>query len=52
MLGPPIHDRKLTRTRANSRSCKEAIMLDIGFVALGLAVLALMGAYAVGLRQL
>jgi hypothetical protein len=31
---------------------KEAIMLDVAFVALGLAVLALMGAYAVGLRQL
>ncbi len=30
----------------------EAIMLDIAFVALGLVVLALMGAYAHALRQL
>jgi len=35
-----------------NRSSKESIMLDVAFVVLGLAVLALMGAYAVGLRQL
>jgi len=31
---------------------EEAIMLDVAFVALGLAVLALMGVYALALRQL
>jgi hypothetical protein len=31
---------------------KEAIMLDVAFVALGCAVLALMGVYAHALRQL
>jgi len=31
---------------------KEVFMLDVAFVVLGFAVLALMGAYAVGLRQL
>ncbi len=31
---------------------KEAIMLDVGFVALVVAVLALMGVYALALRQL
>jgi hypothetical protein len=47
----PIRNRKLTR--AGAREClKESIMLDVVFVVLGLAVLALMGAYAVGLRQL
>ena len=37
---------------AKSRSSKELIMLDVAFVALGLAVLALMGVYALALRQL
>ena len=31
---------------------KEAMMLDVAFVALGIAVLALMGVYALALRQL
>jgi hypothetical protein len=31
---------------------KEAVMLDVAFVALGVAVLAAMGAYALALRQL
>jgi hypothetical protein len=31
---------------------KETIMLDVAFVALGLAALALMGFYALALRQL
>jgi hypothetical protein len=31
---------------------KEAIMLDVAFVALGLAALALMGVYALALSQL
>ena len=41
-------------TRAGAKECfgKESIMLDVAFVVLGLAVLALMGAYAVALRQL
>jgi hypothetical protein len=34
------------------RPAKEAIMLDIAFVTLGCAVLALMGVYAHALRQL
>jgi hypothetical protein len=50
--GRPIRNRKLTRVNAKNRSSKESIMLDVVFVVLGLAVLALMGAYAVGLRQL
>jgi hypothetical protein len=29
----------------------EAIMLDVAFVALGIAILALMGVYALALRQ-
>jgi hypothetical protein len=48
----PIRNRTLTRVNAKNRSSKESIMLDVVFVVLGLAVLALMGAYAVGLRQL
>jgi hypothetical protein len=31
---------------------KEAVMLDVAFVALGFAVIALMGFYALALRQL
>jgi hypothetical protein len=42
----------LTRVRVKRRPSKEANMLDVEFVALGLAVLALMGAYALFLRQL
>jgi uncharacterized paraquat-inducible protein A len=34
------------------RPVKEAIMLDIVFVAVGVAFLALMGVYALALRQL
>src|SRR5580693_4673484 len=34
----PIRNRKLTRAGAKNRSSKEAIMLDIAFVALGFAV--------------
>jgi hypothetical protein len=33
-------------------SSKETVMLDVAFVALGLAALALMGGYALALRQL
>jgi hypothetical protein len=50
--GCPIRNRKLTRVGAKNRASKESIMLDVAFVVLGLAVLALMGVYAVGLRQL
>ncbi len=42
----------LTRVSAKSLSNKETIMLDVAFVALGLAALALMGIYALALRQL
>lgn len=49
---PPIRNRMLTRVGAKSRASKEAIMLDVAFVALGFAVLALMGVYALALRQL
>ena len=39
---------------AEAKDCpeKELIMLDVAFVALGCAVLALMGLYAHALRQL
>jgi hypothetical protein len=50
--GLPIRNRMLTRVSAKSLSFKEAIMLDIAFVVLGIAVLALMGAYALVLRDL
>jgi hypothetical protein len=36
----------------SSAPTKEAIMLDVVFIALGIVVLALMGAYALALRQL
>jgi len=48
----PIRNRKLTRAGANNDASKETIMLDVAFVALGLAALALMGVYALALRQL
>jgi hypothetical protein len=51
-FGAPIRNRKLIRVGAKQRPGKEAIMLDIAFVALGLAILALMGVYALALRQL
>jgi hypothetical protein len=47
-----IRNRKLTRLGGKERADKEAIMLDVAFVALGIAVLALMGVYALALRQL
>jgi hypothetical protein len=50
--GPPIRNRMLTRAGGKNRPNKETIMLDVAFVALGLAALALMGAYALALRQL
>jgi hypothetical protein len=50
--GRPIRNRKLTRVNAKSLSSKEANMLDVAFVALGLAALALMGLYALALRRL
>jgi hypothetical protein len=42
----------LTRLGAREPGGKEAIMLDVAFVALGIVVLALMGLYALALRQL
>ena len=50
--GPPIRNRMLTRVSVKSHPGEEANMLDVAFVALGLAALALMGAYALALRQL
>ena len=47
-----IHNRMLTWVGATSPPSKESNMLDIAFVALGIAVLALMGAYALALRDL
>jgi hypothetical protein len=47
-----IQDRKLTRLGGKERPDKEAIMLDVAFVALGVAVLTLMGVYALALRRL
>jgi hypothetical protein len=52
-FGRPIRNRKLTWLSAKERAGKEAIiMLDVAFVALGLAALALMGVYALALIQL
>ena len=48
----PIRNRKLTGGGAKNRCSKEMIMLDVAFVALGLAALALMAVYALALRQL
>ena len=49
----PIRNRKLTWVSAKDRAGKEAIiMLDVAFVALGLAALALMGVHALALIQL
>jgi hypothetical protein len=48
----PIRNRMLMPVGAKDRPAKESIMLDIAFVALGCAVLALMGVYAHALRQL
>jgi len=47
-----IRDRKFTPLGGKERPGKEAVMLDVAFVALGVAILALMGAYALALRQL
>ena len=51
--GRPIRNRKFTWLSTKDRAGKEAIiMLDVAFVALGLAALALMGVYALALIQL
>jgi len=47
-----FRNRTLIRIGVKGRPDKEVIMLDVAFVALGVAVLALMGAYALALRQL
>ena len=44
--------RSLTPPGGTNPPGKEAFMLDFVFVALGFAVIALMGLYAVGLRSL
>ncbi len=52
--GDPINrDRNLTRGRGYDAGAEEAVvMLDLAFVALGVALIGLMGLYAAGLRRL
>jgi hypothetical protein len=45
-------NRNLTRLGVRKPARKEEAMLDFAFVALGFAVIALMGFYAMALRQL
>jgi hypothetical protein len=52
MCGRRFPNRKLTRGGAKQRPEKEAIMLDIVFVAAGIAFLALMSGYALALRRI
>ncbi len=48
----PFWIESLCRPAVWSASSKEATMLDVAFVALGILVLALVGAYALALRRL
>jgi hypothetical protein len=50
--GPQFAIESLRGPGVKNVSSKETIMLDVAFVALGLAALALMGVYALALRQL
>ena len=50
--GRPIRNRMLTPLSAKDPPARRRSMLDIAFVVLGIAVLALMGAYALALREL
>ncbi len=52
MAGGSNRNRKLTPLHGTHPAGKEAFMLDFAFVALGFAVIAVMGLYAMGLRQL
>ena len=52
MPGEMNRNRKLTSPGGTKPARKEAFMLDLAFIVLGFAVIALMGPYAVGLRQL
>jgi hypothetical protein len=52
MTPPSIRNRKLTALDDKRRAGKETVMLDIAFVALACAVLALMGVYCLALRRL
>jgi hypothetical protein len=45
-------NRNLRSLRARNQGAKETIMLDFVFVALGCVLVALMGVYALALRQL
>ena len=45
-------NRKLTSPGGTKSARKEAFMLDLAFVVLGFAVIAVMALYAVALRQL
>jgi len=47
-----IRNRNLTPARATNRPDKERVMLDLGFVALGFAIIALMALYAMALGQI
>ena len=47
----PLFDMETLRSAALGFSA-EALMLDVVFIALGIVVLALMGVYALALRQL
>jgi hypothetical protein len=48
----PNRNRNLRSLRARNQGAKETIMLDFVFVALGCVLVALMGVYALALRQL
>jgi len=45
-------NRNLTPRKGRTPAVQEAVMLDLAFVALGFALIGLMGLYALGLRQL
>jgi hypothetical protein len=50
--GPRFTIESLCGSAVGNAPNKEAIMLDVAFVAGGVALLALMGVYALALRQL
>jgi hypothetical protein len=52
MPGEMNHNRNLTSPGGTNPAGKEAFMLDLAFIVLGFVVIAVMGPYAVGLRQL
>jgi hypothetical protein len=52
MRGDVNRNRMLTSPGGTKPAGKEALMLDLAFIVLGFVVIAVMGPYAVGLRQL